>query len=133
MLASGEVLFTGGLDARSDQSTAHAELYSPGTGLFTATGDLPYPEMLHTATLFEQRSGADFGGVVRRVRPSPQRPRSSLIPRPEPSRPAGDPTDTRLAATATLLLDGEVLIAGGEVLTIQLANGISTNAAQLYP
>ena len=48
LMADGRVLITGGKDG-ANKVLGSAELYDPRTGLFTATGDMSSPRLLHTS------------------------------------------------------------------------------------
>jgi len=104
-LPDGRVLVTGGLSGNSDAITelASAEIYSPGTGRWTAAAPMREPRLGHTATLLRNGKVLVVGGASAEVYdPSTNRWTAVAAPRQE-----------RRNHTATLLPDGSVLITGG--------------------
>jgi hypothetical protein len=115
-LNGGKVLLTGGDSSSAGNSwTPQAEIYDPGTGLFTATGVMNIPRDSHTATLLTSGQVLIVGGEGA----------SAVLATAEKYDPASgtfsitaatnnthfDPA--RSGHTATLLQNGEALIAGG--------------------
>ena len=117
LLNNGKVLIAGGLRrvvgaAPSDSSfPVSAELYDPDTGAFTATGDMNGP-YCDSATLL-----AD--GRVLLTRRDPDNDPVSHAEIYDPTTgaftPTGDATTGHTGPTATLLLNGKVLVAGGDI------------------
>src|SRR5215469_9836052 len=121
VLADGTVLMAGGefLEPNSRPPVAiaqsSAELYNPGTGTFEPTGSMMTPRMGHTATLLMDGRVLIAGGEV----PNPTDERTPLVlssaevydPNTRTFTPAGSMTTAREWPTATLLMDGRVLIA----------------------
>jgi len=117
----GKVLVAGGdsLDNGGPPAFATAELYDPGTGLFSATGSMAAAREFHSAILlpaYELRphgkilvAGGDNGNFSTGLLASAELydPDTGLF------TPTGSLTTARESNTATLLLDGGVLIAGG--------------------
>ena len=121
LLPNGKVLIAGGGNcagpACSSGSLAltSAELYDPATGLFTPTGNLLTARNQHTATLLQNGRVLIAGG-----KGSDNRALSPAVGPAELYDPAsgtfsstGSLAVLRLAHTATLLPNGNVLIAGG--------------------
>ena len=108
LLADGRVLIVGGV----------AEIYDPATAVWTPTGPLKQPHSYHTATLLQNGKVLIAGGWD--PLPSPGRHTTVATPESEIYDPltdtwsrTGDLNLARYAHTATLLPDGEVLVAGG--------------------
>jgi WD40 repeat protein len=134
-LADGRVLFVGGTDRTS--TLASAQIYDPATGKFAPTGSLITSRMGHTATLLPDgrvliaggdtiNGAANAGIMADRLGPGartamphtmtgPTMLASAELYDPKTSKftSAGSMTTGRDAASATLLADGRVLIAGG--------------------
>jgi hypothetical protein len=120
LLQNGQVLVAGG-------ETARAELFNPSTGAFTATGSMTVSRSGHTATLLPDgrvliAGGAqDFGpGTV----PIPLGPGVASAELYDPVSgtftSTGSMSEGRSGHTATLLVDGTVLVTGTD------------NTAELY-
>ncbi len=125
LLQDGRVLIVGGVPADSSIPTSTAELYDPTTGIFSATGSMTTAREEHTATL-------DDGKVLITGGQSPVTGSSNLQltataevydPSTGSFAPTGSMTEARNSHTATLLMDGTVLIAGG---------GNNSSTAELY-
>ena len=122
LLPAGTVLVAGGAsDARE------AELYDPAAGTWRRTDSLLAPHAGHTATRLPSGRvlvvdgllpGVDFGRV---------RNTELFDPESETWSDAGCTVEARLFHTATLLLSGAVLVAGGED-----SSGQSRSSAELY-
>ncbi len=126
LLQGGRVLIVGGVPADSSIPTSTAELYDPTTGIFTATGGMTTAREEHTATLLDDGKVLITGGQ------SPVTGSSGLQltataevydPSTGSFAPTGSMTEARNSHTATLLMDGTVLIAGG---------GNNSSTAELY-
>jgi Kelch motif/Bacterial Ig-like domain (group 2) len=116
LLQDGRVLIVGGVPADSAVPTSTAELYDPATGSFTSTGGMTTAREEHTATLLDDGKVLITGGQ------SPVSGSSNLQltataevydPATGSFAPTGSMTEARDLHTATLLMDGTVLIAGG--------------------
>jgi Galactose oxidase, central domain len=128
MMSNGKVLIAGGEDARGYALT-HAETYDPAIGSFIPTGSLGVGRYGHTATALPggkvliaggeriDEDGFDIAlGSAEIYDPSTGR-----------FRPTGSMRVARKHHTATLLRNGQVLIAGGED-----NNGHALESAELY-
>lgn len=131
LLPDGEVLITGGgtlgppePDCEDIIALDSAEIYNPGTGRFTLTGNLVAPRFRHTATLLSNGKVLIAGGMQTVVTYGPGVEHCSG---PLNSAEIFDPStgtftlansmhEKRAFHTATLLADGRVLIAGGVYL-----------------
>jgi Bacterial Ig-like domain (group 2)/Galactose oxidase, central domain len=116
LLNDGSVLIVGGVSADSSIPTSTAELYNPATGSFTLTGSMSTAREEHTATLLGNGTVLIAGGE------SPVTGSSGLQDTAtaevyDPSTglfaPTGSMTEARNSHTATPLMDGTVLVAGG--------------------
>ena len=113
LLPDGKVLVTGG--SGGGLSHKSAELYDPATGKWTATGDLIQGRSSHTATLLRDGTVLAAGGVFGDDAGSCCGPLSSaelFDPHTESWTATGSMIELRGGSTATLLLDGRVLVAG---------------------
>ena len=107
LLNDGKVLIVGGVDY-AWAAIAPAELYDPLTGVFQALGNLSNVDNRHTATLLDNGKVLIVEGGSYLFDPSTR----SFI-----AGPAAAPEYSPVGATATKLLDGRVLIAGGSTAT----------------
>jgi WD40 repeat protein len=123
LLQNGKVLIAGGDACMFDQyygdcPLSSAEVYDPGSNIFTTTGSMSVTRVFHTATLLTNGKVLVTGGH-------------------DASAELYDPTSGKFAATgsmsvgrnshtATLLANGKVLIAGGQSVSGALAT------AELY-
>ena len=108
LLADGRVLIIGGSDERDGRGAyTSAELYSPATGVFTATGNMNTAryKLQGTSVLLNDGKVLIAGGAKRAEVFDPATKTFSFAD--------GNMGTMRLFATATLLKDGQVLITGG--------------------
>jgi WD40 repeat protein len=114
-LADGRVLFVGG----SNEGTvlASAQVFDPATGKFSPTGSLITGRVGHTATLLADGRVLIAGGSTWASHPGTATAMLASAELYDPKTgkfsPTGSMTTGRDAASATLLSDGRVLIAGG--------------------
>jgi len=126
LLPDGEVLVAGGHrgSGSHEDAVASAELYSPSSGTWTATGTMIAPDAFLTSTLLLDGRVLVAGGYKNDT-PAPDRPELyDPIARSWTLTGAGFLPTT--GPGATLLLDGRVLLAGGSVI------GNAINTAQIY-
>src|SRR5438105_1811066 len=124
LLSNGKVLVAGGFgDFSLGQVTNRAELYDPDTGRWSSTGNLNRGRAFHTATLLTTGRVLVAGGFFIDGLPN-------ITDRSELYDPAtgtwgntGNLNSGRRFHTATLLLNGKVLAAGGT---------FGLNTAELY-
>ena len=111
LLSNGKVLIAGG--SGSGVNLSSAELYNPSSGTFSETGNMSTPRLAPSATLLPNgkvliaggNSGQVGGGLLSNAELyDPSTGSFTLI---------GTMTAARQEHTATLLLSGKVLIAGG--------------------
>jgi hypothetical protein len=130
MLPNGKVLIAGGANAGNDpHALASAEIYDPGTGRFTATGDLQIARVGHEATLLSDGRVLITGGLG--TGSDLPHLASAEIYDPVTGRFAatGSMHEQRVDHTATLLPNGTVLIAGGRR---QYASNDALSSAELF-
>ncbi|HUE57387.1 MAG TPA: kelch repeat-containing protein [Candidatus Udaeobacter sp.] len=112
LLPNGDALIAGGVDSAGNY-LASAELYNPVTGTFTITGSMKTSRELFTATLLDNGEVLAAGGQnSNAIAPFLS---SAEIYNPSTGKwtSTGSLNAGRYNHTATLLNNGEVLIAGG--------------------
>jgi len=120
-LRDGRVLVAGGYGAGWLSS---AELYDPATGSWTATGGMIQGRASQTATLLPDGTVLVAGGAIEVTFNSDAMALAeSYDPRNETWTATGSMSLARHSHTATLLLDGKVLVVGG---------GSAPASAELY-
>ncbi|HET7856379.1 MAG TPA: kelch repeat-containing protein [Gaiellaceae bacterium] len=112
LLPNGKVLIAGGEDA-SFLAIATAELYDPGTGLFSLTGSMTVPRALHTATLLADGKVLIAGGWQFNFPNSALASAEIYDPATGTFTATGSMAAGRVDQTATLLGNARVLVAGG--------------------
>jgi hypothetical protein len=113
-------------------AVSSGELYDPASSSFTAAGDLHTPRELHTATLLPSGKVLVTGRID--WFPGPESPEGSPLdtaelfgPNSTSSTITGVLSSPRRGQTATLLLDGRILIIGGVD-----GNGNALATAEVY-
>ena len=117
LLPDGKVLVAGGRGGARGLLLASAELYDPSTGSWTATGSMGRVRGDHTATLLPDGKVLVAGGVGSSSAgvDYPATASAELYDPASGSWTAtGSMVSPRAEHTATLLPDGEVLVAGGD-------------------
>jgi Kelch motif/Galactose oxidase, central domain len=114
LLNSGEVLVTGGQGVLGNPLTA-AELYNPNKKKFTSTGSMNAPRTEFTATLLNNGNvlvagGQEVQGEDITDTAELYKPKTGIF-----SFTKGTMTSDRYGQTATLLTNGNVLVAGGGI------------------
>lgn len=116
LLPDGRVLVAGGVGPIAGTQLASAELYDPTTGTWTATGNMIEARINHTATPLPDGRVLVAGGVGA----STSEFFANILSSAELYDPStgewtstGAMFDVRVGHTATALLDGTVLVAGG--------------------
>ena len=117
LLADGRVLIAGGWHPTgAGVASVGAEIYDPGTGEFTATGEMVMPRYGHTATLLDDGRVLIAGGDVTISGHDSKRPPAELFdPESGTFSAIGPLAVDRLYHSATRLIDGRVLLAGGSL------------------
>jgi Galactose oxidase, central domain len=128
MMRNGKVLIAGGEDAKG-YAVTRAETYDPALGSFIPTGSLSVGRYGHTATALADGEVLIAGGERIDEDGFDIALGSAEIYNPATGRfhPTGSMRVARKHHTATLLRDGEVLIAGGED-----NNGHALDSAELF-
>ncbi|HJZ56176.1 MAG TPA: kelch repeat-containing protein [Gemmataceae bacterium] len=111
-LPGGSVLITGGQN-EALQTVGTCELYNPASGVFQATGSLAVARQNHTATLLPSGKVLVAGGATGSPNPTYELATALYDPTSGSWTPGGSLTTGREGHTATLLADGNVLVAGG--------------------
>jgi hypothetical protein len=110
LLATGQVLVAGGFGT---QSQAEAELYDHATDRWTPVGAMAAGRFGHTATLLPEGMVLVTGGVNSERGGSYLATAELYDPSTHAWWPAATMSRARSGHTATLLADGQVLVAGG--------------------
>lgn len=136
LLPNGNVLVVGGAGTkpRFPSGLASAEIFDSTTGLFTATSNMGSPRFEHTATQLTNGKVLVTGGFGvasrdsegERVPPPALDSAEIYDPATRTFMPAGKMNSARAGHTATLLLNGKVLITGGQ------SNSDALPSAELY-
>lgn len=127
LLPNGQVLVAGGIANLGFTYLASAELYDPATGVWTETGSMSAARSVHTATLLPNGQVLVAGGFDA-THGSDYLESAELY---DPATGVWTTTDSMATArtqhTATLLPNGQVLVAGG------IGDGhVSLTGAELY-
>jgi hypothetical protein len=127
-LKDGHVLIAGGFDGTGP--SAAAELYSPGTRTFSAVGNLNLARIAHAATLLDDGTVLITGGQGADGKPlasaelyNPEAQNFTLLSGGACPGSSGCMTAARSSHSATLLLNGTVLIACGSDASTQTVLG----------
>ncbi len=116
LLTNGQVLFAGG-ESDNGYPYASAQFFDPCAGVFSPTGDMSKARDLHTASLLPDGTVLIAGGRLDIYGPSPccvsHQTAESYDPDAGAFGSASSMAVGRGDHTATLLLDGRVLLAGG--------------------
>ena len=129
LLPNGKVLVAGG-EGGNGTSLASAELYDPAAGMWSSTGSLTTSRWGHTATLLPNGKVLVVGGLSGTESSGVYLPSAEFYdPATGTWSPTGSLGTERYNHTATLLLNGTVLVAGGH-------NGVGSTgdltSAELY-
>ncbi len=125
-LADGRVLLIGGQDAYLNVNSS-AEIYDPATGNFSLTGSLIQGRYGHTATLLGNGNVLVVGGYSDSAGTNIAPTAELYNPASGTFGPTSSPIIPRAFHTATLLQNGMVLIAGGQIGAQQ-----TTASVELY-
>lgn len=127
LLSNGKVLVAGGYDNEAD-SLATAELFNFANEKWTMTGSMNDMRGDHTATKLKNGMVLVTGGFVFYQREFYGKLATAELFNPHTGswQRAGSMTVARVAHTATLLANGQVLVAGGG------ADSGATNVADIY-
>lgn len=134
LLQNGQVLVTGGFNTSPSgnfNDLSSAELYNPATGTWTVTGSMSTARDAHTATLFPNGQVLVAGGEAF-VNGSPVVFASAELYDPATGTwtKTGSMSVMREQHTATLLSNGEVVVAGGFHFDPSMNDSLSS--AELY-
>ncbi len=130
LLKNGAVLVTGGQACSNSNCTvtATAEIYTPATNSWTSTTNMTTPRVGHTLTLLASGRVLAIGGCTMLGCPSASLVGAEIYdPVAQSWAPTTAMTLLRSDASATLLANGQVLVAGG--LT---SGNFQTAAAELF-
>jgi hypothetical protein len=137
LLLSGKVLITGGATNLSGDTTNSADIYDPASNSFTpATFPMDHQRAAHTATLFTTGPAAGKVLITGGVGGSSFFFKDSSAELYDPTSQqfvllSGFMNEPRSMHTATLLDDGNVLLAGGFSGTVAVSGGLLSGASGL--
>jgi hypothetical protein len=116
LLNNGQALIAGGT-SDGNFSLSSVELYDPAAGTFSATGNLLTSRWGQTATLLKDGDVLVAGGTSTDGNNTNVFPLGAelYVPGAGIFAEAGNMTTSRLGQSATLLSNGQVLLAGGEI------------------
>jgi N-acetylneuraminic acid mutarotase len=119
LLPNGKVLVAGGEDGNG-HSTSTCQLFDPATGQWTATGGMSSPRYGHIAILLPRGVVLVAGGINLQAGPSVAYLSSAeeYDPNAGTWTPVNKMTSVRYSASATLLPNGNILVAGGATSNI---------------
>jgi Fe-S cluster assembly iron-binding protein IscA len=129
LLTNGKVLIAGGYDINGN-ALASAELYDPITQLFTLTGSLKTARLYHTATLLNNGMVLIAGGATQPAGGQSLASAELYDPAHGTFTSTGSMNSPRAAATATVVDNGKVLIAGGSAVGGREGGALAS--AELY-
>jgi Galactose oxidase, central domain/Kelch motif len=132
LLQNGKVLVAGGQNA-ADYSEFSTELYDPTTGTWSVTGRLNTARSWHTATLLPNGNVLVAGACNDGTHCATNSSAELYIPATGTWSVTGELKRPRFDHTATLLPDGQVLIAGGDHIDF-LSGGTTVilNSSEIY-
>ena len=116
LLLNGSALFTGGSDWLGN--TNRAKLYDPAAGIFASNGSMSTPREDHSSTLLPDGTVLVAGGAGQSGNGYPPLASAEIYdPATSGFSTTGSLASARIAHTATLLNNGQVLITGGTAFT----------------
>ncbi|HEX9096406.1 MAG TPA: kelch repeat-containing protein [Candidatus Dormibacteraeota bacterium] len=133
LLQNGTVLVAGGTDGRGT-ALAKAELYDPKTNRWVSAGTMTTTRLDHTATLLRNGKVLVVGGLDTSIPSNTLASSEFYDPNTNRWSPAASMRASRARQSATALLDGRVLVVGGQTFTVRDA-GLFTNqllGAEVY-
>ena len=114
VLADGRVLIAGGVDQKYE-ALASAEIYDPASGKFTTTGSMGTARSGYAAVLLRNGQVLIAGGTTGGDTDGTPLSSAELFDSAAGTfTPTGQMADARTGASAALLSDGRVVIAGGQ-------------------
>ncbi len=128
LLPDGQVLVAGGFPAAAGNALTSAELYSPATGKWTLTGSMNTGRFGAAATLLPSGLVLMTGGCTGGCPDSRPVVSGAEVYNSGFWDPAAAMTQPRVFHAATLLANGDVLVAGGEATF----EGPPSRTAELY-
>ena len=132
LLANGQVLVAGG-ETSTGTILASAELYNPATGKWTVTGSMANARTSHTATLLPDGEVLVVGGIGIA---NPQSPCTATAELYNPAtgrwQLTGSLNTARFSQGMTLLQNGQVLVAGGDICWGYSGGSSAGASAELY-
>jgi hypothetical protein len=128
LLANGKVLVTGG----DNTNPSTGELYDPSANTFTSVGNMSAEFYSHTATLLCDLSHLPCANDKVLIAGGPTTSAVLFDPATSGFTPVADTLAQRLSATATLLPNGKVLLAGGTTVTTGTTPGVALSSAELF-
>jgi Putative Ig domain/Galactose oxidase, central domain/Kelch motif len=128
LLATGKVLVAGG----DNTSPSTGELYDPSANTFTSVGNMSAAFDSHTATLLCDLSHSPCANDKVLIAGGPTTSAELFDPASSAFTPVANTLAQRLSATATLLPNGKVLLAGGTTVTASTTSGVALSSAELF-
>jgi len=132
LLPDGRVLVVGGFSGSTPNASASAEFYDPRTGTWAPTGRMAEARAGHTATLLPDGKVLVTGGSISGGSYNPTPSAELYDPGTGSWAATGSMSTARVYATATLLADGTVLVAGGSSRTSNNDPAGPVAPAELY-